>query len=126
MDQITKNKIRQVMMAIDMYAPEILESERCYIQEFLHEDIVYSDELDCLAWSSGKIAELNRALAIAEDFMKIQKEVDLENKDQTIITKIHPWFVPKDNTKETGGLPTGSTKPLNTDEVFKFRKGKMN
>ena len=126
MDQITKNKIRQVMMAIDMYAPEILESERCYIQEFLHEDIVYSDELHCLAYSSGKIAELNSALATAKDFMKIQKEVDLENKDQTIITKIHPWFVPKDNTKETGGLPTGSTKPLNTDEVFKFRKGKMN
>jgi len=126
MDKITRGKIRQVMMAVEMYVPEILESERSYIQEFLHEDIVYSDELDCLAWSSGKIAELNRALAIAEDFMKIQKEVDLENKDQTIITKIHPWFVPKDNTKETGGLPTGSTKPLNTDEVFKFRKGKMN
>ena len=126
MDEITRNKIRQVMMAIDMYVPEILEIEREIIQEYLHEDIVYSDDLDCLAHNSGKISELNKALATAEDFMKKQKEVDLENKDQTIVTKIHPWFVPKDNTKETGGLPTGSTKPLNTDEVFKFRKGKMN
>jgi hypothetical protein len=125
MDEITRNKIRQVMEAIDMYVPEVLDMERCNLQEFLHEDIVYSNDLDCLAYNSGKIAELNRALATAEDFMAKQKEVDLENKDQAIIIKIHPWFVPTD-TKEAGGLPTGSTKPLNTDEVFKFRKGKMN
>lgn len=125
MDEITRNKIRQVMMAIDMYVPDILEIERESLQEYLHEDMAYSDDLDCLAYSSGKVHELNMALATAEDFMAKQKEVDLENKDQTIITKIHPWFVPTD-TKEAGGLPTGSTKPLNTDEVFKFRKGKMN